>query len=704
MTSPTSLNTANLQLRDRALALLTQGTGRPSAKFHKDQWEAIHELVSGWRRLLVVQRAGWGKSMVYFIATKLLRARGHGPTLLISPLLALMRDQLRAAERMGVAAQTVNSSNEEDWDWIEDAVGRGAVDLLLVSPERFSNDRFRSKVLAKIAGNVSLLVVDEAHCISDWGHDFRPQYRQLKNMLTQLPSNLRVLATTATANGRVMQDICEILGKDTEVKRGDLALPNISLQSMRVNDQAERMAWLATHLPNITGSGIVYALTKPDVDRVAGFLRSRGIDAHAYHGDVENESRQELEQKLIDNEVKVLVATTALGMGFDKPDLRFVVHFQSPGSPVAYYQQVGRAGRAESGARAILLRGTEDDDINDHFIKSAFPTKDEAAQVIDTLDCVQDGLTLPEIASRVNVPQGRIKKTLELLELESPSPVTKEGSNWFRLPGPRPAEIWDRIDRVTRLRREEQDAMRAFVKLESGHMGFMLTQLGSPEAPPWHADASPLPTCMSRTEIELAIKFLRRQSLPIEPRKRWPTGFKRSIDFKSSTIQHVNEPGLALSVYGDAGWGKLVKRGKYVDGRFGDELVDACAEMIQDAELTVAPKWVTNVPSRSGRLLVRDFAERLASKLRLDYVESMVRNGDPEEQKLMQNSAHQADNAWESLTVAPDVVRGGAVFLVDDIVDSRWTLTVAGYRLMDSGSGPVIPITLASASKTGNDS
>ena len=353
-----------------------------------------------------------------------------------------------------------------------------------------------------------------------------------------------------------------------------------------------------------------------------------------------------------------------------------------------------------------MLRGTEDDDINDYFINSAFPTRDEVGQVLAALDQSQEGLTVREIESRVNVPYGRIKKTLELLALESPSPVLNEGSSWFRSLSQSPVEIWERIERVSGLRREEQDAMRAFAKLEAGHMRFLLDHLDSTEVPPpvTVSATRQFQSCVSWNEVESANRYLRRQWLAIEPRKRWPAGFRPSGDNAKSTIQWVNETGRALCVYGGAGWGPTVARGKYAAGRFDDELVDACVQMIKEAELTVLPDWVTNVPSRSGKPLVKNFAQRLAEGLGLDYVESLFRNGEPESQKSMQNSTHQARNAWDSLTVAPDAVRPGAVFLVDDIVDSRWTLTVAGYRLRECGSGAIIPITLASATKSGADS
>ena len=699
----TSSDTTVSGLRNYALRLLRQGTGDASAEFREGQWEAIQELIVGSGRLLVVQRAGWGKSMVYFIAAKLLRELGLGCTVLVSPLLALMRNQVDAALKMGVRASTIDSNNESDWNKVLDDVKSDSVDVLLISPERFDNQWFRDEMRPVLFDRVGMFVVDEAHCISDWGHDFRLHYRGLQNVLPQLPSSLRVLATTATANLRVMQDISQVLGADTPVRRGTLALTKISMQTIRLAGQAERMAWLAENVPGIGGSGIVYALTKGDVNRVAGFLQSRGIDAHAYHSDIEHDVRQELEQRLINNEVKALVATTALGMGFDKPDLKFVIHFQTPGSPVAYYQQVGRAGRAVDGARAILLSGTEEDDINEFFISSAFPTAHEAQLVLEALNDADEGLTQRDMESRVNVPYGRIKKTLELLELESPSPVGKVGPRWFRNPYPLPTGFWERVERITRLRREEQQAMKEFVQLESGHMDFLLAQLDSEEVLPSHAATGRLPTSVSRSEIDSANLYLRRQWVPIEPRKLWPFGYRPPRNVGNSKIQSVNEIGRALSVYDDAGWGRTVTRCKYKHSHFSDELVDACVQMISATEFAVNPDWVTNVPSRSGKLLVKNFAERLAARLGLDYVESMLRNGEPEDQKLMQNSAHQARNAWDSLNVTPEVVRRGAVFLVDDIVDSRWTLTVAGYRLRELGSGPVVPITLASATKSGAD-
>ena len=503
----------------RALDLLKRGTGRQDALFRGGQEEAIRHLVEGRGRQLLVQKTGWGKSFVYFIATRLLREAGLGPTLLVSPLLALMRNQIAAAQRIGVHAETINSDNQDEWDRVEQDARAGAVDILLISPERLANERFREQVLADVAERIALLVIDEAHCISDWGHDFRPHYRLIERTVRILPPNLRLLATTATANARVMADLEAILGPNIEVLRGDLNRPSLSLQTIRMPDQAERLAWLAERLPSLPGSGIVYTLTVRDAGLVAAWLRSRGIEVAAYTGET-GPRREALEQALLDNRVKALVATTALGMGFDKPDLAFVIHYQTPGSAVAYYQQVGRAGRALDAARGVLLSGGEDTGITSYFIRSAFPTRSEVEQVLAALEAAVGGLTQRQIEARVNISAGRIQKTLQLLSLESPAPIVKEGPSWQLTAASLGDAFWDRAERLTALRREEQADMQRYVQLSSGHMAFLIQTLDGdprgispPRLPPlrW--------TCRSATSWE------RRALGP--NRRRWRTATVR---------------------------------------------------------------------------------------------------------------------------------------------------------------------------------
>src|SRR4051812_9283321 len=365
-------------LRSDAEALLRELAG-PEAAFREHQLEAVTDLVAERRRVLCVQRTGWGKSAVYFLATALLRRSGAGPTVLISPLLALMRNQIAAAERLGIRAVTVNSTNRDDWDAVRAQLDADAVDLLLISPERLNNPQFRETMLPLFIERVGLLVVDEAHCVSDWGHDFRPDYRRIQDVLAALPADVAVLGTTATANDRVVADVGEQfkIGSDAEhlvVYRGPLARASLRLEVVKLPSAADRLAWLSTWLPQLPGSGIVYCLTKRDTETVAEWLNSQGVSAVAYSGEVSDDERVEAERRLLGNEVKAVVATSALGMGYDKPDLGYVVHYQAPSSAIAYYQQVGRAGRAVDEAHVVLLRGHEDRRIQDFFIETAFPS------------------------------------------------------------------------------------------------------------------------------------------------------------------------------------------------------------------------------------------------------------------------------------------------------------------------------------------
>ena len=673
----------------RALELLKSGTGRLDARFREGQEEAIRHLVEGRRRQLLVQRTGWGKSFVYFIATQLLREAGLGPTLLVSPLLALMRNQIAAAERMGVRANTINSDNHEDWDSVEEAIRADTVDIVLISPERLANERFRNEVLAEVAQHIALLVIDEAHCISDWGHDFRPHYRLIERIVRILPPNLRLLVTTATANSRVMEDLEVILGPGLQVLRGDLSRPSLALQTIRMGSQAERLAWLAQWLPSLPGSGIVYTLTVRDAHSVAAWLTSRGIDVAAYTGKT-GPDRVALEQALLNDGVKALVATTALGMGFDKPDLAFVIHYQAPGSVVAYYQQVGRAARALEAARGVLLSGEEDTEITDYFIRSAFPTRNEVEQVLAALESDDEGLTQHQIEKKVNVSSGRIQKTIQLLSLESPPPIVRQGSSWQLTAASLSDDFWERAERLTDLRRKEQAEMQEYVRLSSGHMAFLIGALdgdpGGISSPP----LPPLPAFCRPEIVSEAVAFLRRSNLPVEPRQRWPPG--GMIDG-----EHRAQEGRVLCVWNDAGWGRLVSRGKLQDGRFSNELVDACVELLRKWRPDPPPTWVAAIPSLRNPYLVPDFACRLAAALNLPFSRVLQKKGTRPEQKTMENSDRQARNVIRSLAVDKGAILPGPVLLVDDVVDSRWTFTVAAWELRRRGCGPVWPIALADA-------
>jgi len=685
----------------RALELLRIGSGRADAIFRDGQEDAIRHIVDGKGRLLVVQKTGWGKSFVYFIAIKLLREAGGGPALLISPLLALMRNQIAAAERMGVRAATINSDNVEDWTDVEGKLGKGEIDVLLISPERLANERFRAQVLAGIAAQVSMLVIDEAHCISDWGHDFRPHYRLLERIAKTLPPNLRLLATTATANNRVMEDLAAVLGPKLQVSRGDLNRTSLTLQTIRLPSQAERLAWLAEQLITLHGHGIIYTLTVRDANQVALWLKAQGFNVEAYTGET-GDRREQLEQALLKNQVKALVATTALGMGYDKPDLAFVIHYQTPGSVVAYYQQVGRAGRALESAYGVLLSGEEESDITDWFIRSAFPTRQEVADVLRALEGEPNGLSVPELLSRVNLSKGRVEKTIALLSLEAPAPIAKQGSKWQLTAATLSEAFWDRAERLTVLRRDEHQQMQDYVSLPFGeHMGFLIGALDGDPSVVTEPALPPLPATVNTELVKAAVEFLRRTSLPIEPRKKWPDGGMPQYGVKGFIAPaHQAESGKALCVWGDAGWGGLVRQGKYHDGYFSDDLVAACVKMIQEWNPQPSPTWVTCVPSLRHPELVSNFAQRLAAALGLPFHMVIAKTDARPEQKTMANSTQQARNIDGSLALNGQPIPPGPVLLVDDMVDSRWTLTVSAWLLRKSGSGAVWPMAL---SQTGPD-
>jgi ATP-dependent DNA helicase RecQ len=610
-------------------------------------------------------------------------------------LLALMRNQIAAAKRMGVHAVTINSDNQDRWDSVEAAIQRNEVDILLISPERLANERFRTEVLAGIAGRIALLVIDEAHCISDWGHDFRPHYRLLERIVRTLPPNLRLLATTATANNRVMGDLGTVLGPNLDISRGDLNRPSLVLQTMRLPSQAERLAWLAAQVAALPGHGIIYTLTVRDAVQVAEWLKSRGLNVESYTGET-GERRAELEEALLENRLKALVATTALGMGFDKPDLAFVIHYQTGGGVFPFSPRVGGGGGALDAACGVLLSGEEEMDITDYFIESAFPTRAEVSSVLEALAAAPAGLSVPELMARVNLSKGRIDKTIALLSLESPAPIAKQGSKWQLTAANLSEVFWRRAERLTELRRDEQQQMQDYVNLTSGHMEFLIRALDGDPGTVRPPVLPPLPTTTDAVLVRDAVAFLRRTSLPIEPRKKWPDGGMPQYQVKGKIPPALQAlPGKALCVWGDAGWGILVRQGKYRDRRFADELVEACVRLLQVWNPQPTPAWVTSIPSLRHPDLVPDFARRLAAALSLPFDAVLEKTDSRPEQKTMANSTQQARNIDGSLAIRVRPLRADPVLLVDDMVDSRWTLTVAAWLLRTHGSGEVFPLGLA---------
>ncbi|HEY5221438.1 MAG TPA: RecQ family ATP-dependent DNA helicase [Microbacteriaceae bacterium] len=750
---------SDVALRAEADAVLHALVGSSLATFHDGQFEAIHALVTGRRRALVVQRTGWGKSAVYFVATLLLRRRGAGPSVIVSPLLALMRDQVAAAARAGVRAVSINSANATEWGRARAALDADEVDVLLVSPERLNNPTFREEQLPTLTARMGMLVIDEAHCISDWGHDFRPDYRRLRELVSTLPAGVPVLATTATANSRVVTDVAEQLGASTHPSeadavltiRGSLARASLRLGVLRLREPGARLAWLISNLNELAGSGIIYTLTVSAAEDTAAVLRDAGYDVRAYTGRTEPAEREDAESALKQNHVKALVATSALGMGFDKPDLGFVIHLGAPSSPVAYYQQVGRAGRATDHADVLLLPGDEDPAIWAYFATASMPSRERVTQVLQALNAASGSLSTAALETRVNLKRNTLELLLKVLDVDGVVRRTRGG--WESTGQP-----WDydeeRYARIAQARSAEAAAMLEYEHTDGCRMEFLQRALDDPDARPcgrcdrcagvWY------PEDVAADALGTATNALEKVGVELAPRSLWPSGMAAlgiRVSGKIPSAENFST-GRSLARLTDLGWGNRLRAlfapsadgnsadGATTDAPIDEALLNACARVLGEWNWATRPTSVVSVPSRSRPLLVGSLAAGLAALGRLPYLGSLELAGGGPSGGPGGNSAYRLASVWERFSVpdgmraalaatntntdtdaaltdpndpadpdrsdSADVLVGfvpteppGPVLLIDDLADSRWTLTIAARALRNAGSGPVLPFTLA---------
>lgn len=669
----------------------------PTAQFREGQYEAIEATMNN-RRTLVVQKTGWGKSLVYFICTKLYRSKNRGMTMVISPLLVLMENQKEMAEKLGLHCATLNSSIKgEERSLVLSQMENNELDLIFITPETLQKEEIQSAIRVIKLG---LFVIDEAHCISDWGHDFRLAYGSINQVLINMPSTVSVLATTATANNRVVNDLKKQLGDNVYISRGPLTRDSLHIQILHLENQADRYAWLLDNLDKLPGTGIIYCLDRRDCDRLAEFLSKNGIPAKPYYskGDaIGEEENAEAIEAFQTNSIKAIVATIKLGMGYDKGDIGFVIHFQSPSSIVAWYQQIGRAGRNLKDAYIFLMNGKEDDDINEYFINTAFPTRDEADA---TMQCINgsNGIKLKDIIANVNARRSRIDKTLYFMENEGF--IRKEDSYYYPTTK---RYFYDEPHylAVTQIRRQEKQQMQQLLSTTECLSRFAVNCLDDPTGEVCGKCAN----CMGKDIVadlsisasskEKAMNFIISRHYFITPRKRWPD---------SKVINYQLQKGICLSKYGDAGYGRMVARGKYPPPgdipRFDNQLVEKAANVLSNLAQTNNIKHITFVPSLRSTL-VKDFAARLAKEMKLEFVELLTKSDAPQ-QKTMENSVFQCTNAMESFQ-AKDMTMPKKVILVDDIIDSGWTLTVCGYKIMESGCEEVYPFALANSSHSNEE-
>ncbi len=712
--------------QQNATELLRRMLGE-NASFRPGQYEAIKSVINLRGKQLLVQKTGWGKSIIYFILTKIFRDAGAGPTLLISPLLSLMRNQIYHASKIEIHAESINSTNYNKWDEVIDQITNDTVDILLVSPERLSNQKFLQEILPEIKG-IGMFVVDEVHCVSDWGHDFRPDYRRIRNLIHQTFDDIPILGTTATANNRVVEDVEKQFGSGVITLRGPLARDGLKFQNIVLGSMAERLAWLAENIPKIEGSGIVYCLTRKDTFRVSQWLKHVGIDSHHYWGgaipDEEGDDLSpELEKNLIDNNIKVLIATSALGMGFDKPDLTFVIHYQSPGSAVAYYQQVGRAGRAVDESYGILLHGNEDDEILDYFLNEAFPTEQESNAIIQHLDKVTEA-RLGDIKKNVNLNDGRIAKAIKHLEIDGF--IAKDSYHYSRTP-----KRWvfneERVEKLKEIRLEERQKIADYISSNDCLMKFITNELDDPQSQKCGICSNCskqefFPKTAKKELIFKALEFLNQDYQLIEPRKRWPTGI-----FNSTIIppeQHI-EQGRSMCLLEDAGWGIEIKKCFRNNTPVSNDFLDTVVHLIKEEwNPNPFPDNLTFIPSKNNDIL-HNFCVRLSKALDINYKETEFSDPGPHSayisiekekpaMKKMKNSHQKVINGMDKWMVCPsfdsegdcilnlnDEPNGnytGTILLIDDYVDSRWTFTILGAMLRKFGF-TVYPFSLGMVKK-----
>lgn len=699
-------------LRARATAILRSLVGRDDADFHEGQFEAIEALVAGGRRALVVQRTGWGKSAVYFVASLLLRAQGAGPTLIVSPLLALMRDQVAAAGRAGVRAEAINSANAMDWELIASKLANDELDVLLVSPERLNNPVFRDTQLPALIQRMGMLVIDEAHCISDWGHDFRPDYRRIKDLISALPGSIPVLATTATANERVVHDVQEQLavgGTDVFTLRGSLARDSLRLGVLRLASPRSQFAWLLSHLNDFHGSGIIYTLTVSAAEDITRLLAEAGHKVLAYSGRTDTEERQRAETALKNNEVKALVATSALGMGFDKPDLGFVIHVGAPSSPVAYYQQVGRAGRGSINADVLLLPGPEDREIWRYFATSSMPDQERANAVLQELGAAGGPLSVPALESRVNIRRTPLELLLKVLAVDGA--VERVAGGWIRT-----SEQWfydaERYTRVAAARVAEQNSMIDYENSHACRMEFLAKALDDPAAAPcgkcdncagiWFSGT------IEETAKDSAQAALGRVGALLEARRMYPGGMEKlGVPLKGKIKPEFQaKDGRALARLTDLGWGgklrALLENSTEPDAPISQGMLDACVKVLSEWTWETRPVAVISMPSRKRPQLVGSFAQGISQIGRLPYLGQLeYKHGGPRGESGG-NSAFRLAAVWDQFVVPEAMAQSlagapGPILLLDDLADSRWSLTEAARVLREAGAPGVLPFVLAQA-------
>ena len=713
--------------------------------FYDEQWDAISKVMNG-ERILMIQKTGFGKSLCYqFPATQF-----NGLTITFSPLIALMRDQVKNLRSRGIEAAAINS--EEPPEVNEETLrraARGELSLLYIAPERLGNTKW-VETITEMKSNVSMIVVDEAHCISVWGHDFRPDYRRIINLVKSLPNNVPILTTTATATKRTEEDILRQIGDTMTVIRGNLMRENFELFVSKVKSEDEKLKWLAQHIPQMEGTGIIYAGTRVNTEIYSKWLEHLGISSIDYNAGLNSEQRVERERGLMENRWKVIVSTNALGMGLDKPDIRFIIHTQIPQSTIHYYQEIGRAGRDGKKTKVVLLynnnideSGIEEDlKLPLSFIENARPKISEYIKVINAIK--EAPLRESDIMRQTNLRQQQVRVIKADLLDQKIARETKDNRTTYleyRFGAP---EVKEEPFRILREHKErELESMKDYIYNNGSRMKFLCSYLGDEHIEEVencdNTNLSPLnyslsniiedqlnafwdnffpvltmapKTTMNDGEYVLLSPFWNEFELRIDKKKVGtaddPSKFIHLVNseqrerFENYVIaKHLSKPKItdiiASSYYSYQKVGSAIRKSKYQNGGdFPDFLIDRMHRAYNKYLNIINFDVILFVPPTESGLLVESLSKKLGGKIGLPVLNIIQKIKSTKPQKMFENRYLKSDNVKEAFgLIRPELISNKKVLLIDDVIDSGETIKEVAKLLHNHGASLIAPMVIA---------